>query len=306
MSSRLGSSLFPFFAILGSVTFLALGTSWAKLSLFPLLGAQGTTAVRVGLSAVVLMLWWRPWRRPLSRADLRAIALYGSALGGMNLAFYLSIQTLPFGLAVAIELVGPLGVAVYASRRWLDGLWVGCAVASLSLLLPWGHDVRTLDPGGVGYAMAAAALWATYIVFGKRAGHLPTGQSVPFGLAMAALVVVPVGVAHAGAAMVSWQVLGVGVCVAVLSSAIPISLEMLALQRLPKQAFGVMISMEPAVTALVALVLLGEHLTLPQWLAIALIMGASMGCAATSRPTAPVGTPPAAARDQASGGAAGA
>jgi len=260
----------------------------------------------VGLSALVLMLWWRPWRRPLSRADLKAIALYGSALGGMNLAFYLSIQTLPFGLAVAIELVGPLGVAVCASRRWLDGLWVACAVGSLALLLPWGHEVRTLDPGGVGFAMAAAALWATYIVFGKRAGHLPTGQSVPLGLAMASLVVVPVGVAHAGAAMLSWHVLGVGLGVAVLSSAIPISLEMLALQRLPKQAFGVMISMEPAVTALVALVLLGEQLTLPQWLAIALIMGASMGCAATSRPVAPRDTAIARTRDQASGGVAGA
>ncbi|CAN7552374.1 DMT family transporter [Pseudorhodoferax sp. LjRoot39] len=282
--SPVGTSLwFPFLAILGAVGFLGIGTSWAKMALFPLVGAQGTTALRVGLSAVVLLLLWRPWRRLPNRADLRVIACYGVALGVMNLAFYMALRTLPFGVAVAIEFSGPLAVALYGSRRPLDFVWVALAVAGLALLLPLGHGVGTLDPVGVGFALLAALCWATYIVFGKRVGHVPAGLSVSMGLAVAALVVLPVGVAHAGTALLSLPVLGVGLGVAILSSAVPISLEMLALQRLPRQAFGIMISMEPAVAALVALGLLGERLSAGQWAAIGLIMAASMGSAATAR-----------------------
>ena len=273
---------FPFLAVLGSDTSLGLGTSWAKQVLFPAVGAQGTTAVRVGLSAV-LMLLWRPWRWRLSRADAQAVALYGAALGAMNLMFYLSLQTLPFGLAVAIEFAGPLAVAIWSSRRAVDFVWVALAIVGLALLLPLGLSGSTLDPLGVLYAVGAAVFWALYIVFGKRAGHLHAGQSVSLGLLVAALVVVPVGVAHAGAALLSPSVLLVGVAVAAISSALPISLEMMALKRLPKEAFGIMISMEPAVAALLALVLLGERLDTVQWLAIGCIVAASMGSAATAR-----------------------
>ena len=269
--------------MLGAVSFLGIGTSWAKQSLFPLLGAQGTTALRVGFSALVLLALWRPWRRLPGRADLRVVAAYGLALGVMNLAFYMSLRTLPFGVAVAIEFSGPLAVAIFASRRAVDFVWVLLAVAGLALLLPLGQQASALDPVGVGYALLAALCWATYIVFGKRVGHLPAGISVSLGLTVAALVALPVGVAHAGAALLSPPLLAIGLGVAILSSAIPISLEMLALQRLPKQAFGIMISMEPAVAALWALVLLGERLSGTQWLAIGLIVAASMGCAASAR-----------------------
>jgi len=154
----------------------------------------------------------------------------------------------------------------------------------------------TLDPLGVLYAVGAAVFWALYIVFGKRAGHLHAGQSVSLGLLVAALVVVPVGAAHAGAALLSPSVLLVGVAVAAISSALPISLEMMALKRLPKEAFGIMISMEPAVAALVAMALLGEHLSAVQWLAIGCIMAASMGSAMTAaRPAAAERTAPQAA-----------
>lgn len=282
MSSARTSSLIPFLAILGSVTFLGLGTSWAKHSLFPTLDAQGTTALRLGLSAAVMVLLLRPWRALPSRADLRTIACYGVALGVMNLGFYMALRTLPFGVAVAIEFFGPLSVAILSSRRRIDFAWVLLAVGGLALLLPFGHDVRTLDPVGVMYALGAAACWTAYIVFGKRVGHLPAGQSVSLGLVVASLVVIPVGVAHAGAALCSLAVLGVGLGVAILSSAIPISLEMLALQRLPRQAFGIMISMEPAVAALLALGLLDERLSPSQWAAIALIMAASVGSAMTA------------------------
>ena len=273
----------PFLAVLGSVTALGVGTSWAKQALFPVVGAQGTTAVRVGLSALLMLMLWRPWRWRLSRADAQAVALYGAALGAMNLMFYLSLQTLPFGLAVAIEFAGPLTVAIWSSRRAVDFVWVALAIAGLALLLPLGLSGSTLDPLGVLYAVGAAVFWALYIVFGKRAGHLHAGQSVSLGLLVAALVVVPVGVAHAGAALLSPSVLLVGVAVAAISSALPISLEMMALKRLPKEAFGIMISMEPAVAALLALALLGERLDTVQWLAIGCIVAASMGSAATAR-----------------------
>ena len=273
----------PFLAVLGSVTALGVGTSWAKQALFPVVGAQGTTAVRVGLSALLMLMLWRPWRWRLTRADAQAVALYGAALGAMNLMFYLSLQTLPFGLAVAIEFAGPLAVAIWSSRRAVDFIWVALAIVGLALLLPVGLSGSALDPLGVLYAVGAAVFWALYIVFGKRAGHLHAGQSVSLGLLVAALVVVPVGVAHAGAALLSPSVLLVGVAVAAISSALPISLEMMALKRLPKEAFGIMISMEPAVAALLALALLGERLDTVQWLAIGCIVAASMGSAATAR-----------------------
>ena len=273
----------PFLAVLGSVTALGVGTSWAKQALFPVVGAQGTTAVRVGLSALLMLRLWRPWRWRRSRADAHAVVLYGAALGAMNLMFYLSLQTLPFGLAVAIEFAGPLAVAIWSSRRAVDFVWVALAIVGLALLLPLGLSGSTLDPLGVLYAVGAAVFWALYIVFGKRAGHLHAGQSVSLGLLVAALVVVPVGVAHAGAALLSPSVLLVGVAVAAISSALPISLEMMALKRLPKEAFGIMISMEPAVAALLALALLGERLDTVQWLAIGCIVAASMGSAATAR-----------------------
>lgn len=289
MSARRYTSFLPLLAILGSVTFLGLGTSWAKHALFPVVGAQGTTAVRVGLSAAVLCLLWRPWRRPLSRADLIKVVSYGIALGAMNLSFYLSLRSIPFGVAVAIEFAGPLTVALLSSRRSIDFIWVICAVTGLGLLLPLGHTVSSLDPTGVMCALAAALFWGLYILLGKRVGHLHAGHSVSLGMLVAAIVVVPVGITHAGSALLSPAVLLAGLGVAVLSSAIPISLEMLALQRLSPQAFGIMISMEPAVAACVAAVFLAEHLSGPQWLAIALIMAASIGSAvsAPEEPPAP-------------------
>ena len=283
MSASPFQRFIPFLAVLGSVTALGVGTSWAKQALFPVVGAQGTTAVRVGLSALLMLMLWRPWRWRLSRADAQAVVLYGAALGAMNLMFYLSLQTLPFGLAVAIEFAGPLAVAIWSSRRAVDFVWVALAIVGLALLLPVGLSGSALDPLGVLYAVGAAVFWALYIVFGKRAGHLHAGQSVSLGLLVAALVVVPVGVAHAGAALLSPSVLLVGVAVAAISSALPISLEMMALKRLPKEAFGIMISMEPAVAALLALVLLGERLDTVQWLAIGCIVAASMGSALTAR-----------------------
>ncbi len=273
--------MLPALAVLGSVTALAIGTSYAK-HLFPLVGAQGTSALRVGFSALLLLLFWRPWRWKTSRVDAMTILRYGLTLGLMNLLFYMAIRTIPFGIAVAIEFTGPLTVAMLSSRRPIDFVWVGCALLGLLLLLPLGGG-PALDPAGVLYAMGAAACWGLYIVFGKRAGHLHAGHTVSLGLLAASLVVVPVGVAHAGMALLEPKILLAGLLVALVSSAIPMSLEMMALKRLPKETFGILISMEPAVAALWAMLLLHEQLAGVQWLAIGCTVVASVGSTMTAR-----------------------
>ncbi len=281
MTNSRWAPLVPLLAVLGSVSALGLGTSFAK-QLFPLIGAQGTTALRVGFSALLMLLLFRPWRRTLQRQDALFIARYGIALGCMNLLFYMAIRTIPFGLAVAIEFAGPLAVAMWASRRPVDYLWLALAVTGLGLILPWRAAPGALDPVGVGYALAAALSWALYILFGKRVGHLPTGQSVSLGLGVAALVVFPFGLAHAGTSLFTPSILLFALGVALVSSAIPISLEMVALKRLPQGVFGIMISLEPAVAALLGLLLLDEHLSAQQWLAIACTIAAAVGSTLTA------------------------
>ncbi|MDG5975000.1 hypothetical protein H010_07041 [Hydrogenophaga taeniospiralis CCUG 15921] len=283
-ASRWAQAL-PLLAVFGSVVALGIGTSFAK-QLFPQVGSLGTTALRVGFSALLLLLIWRPWRWPLSKADAKSLLRYGVALGCMNLMFYQSLQSIPFGVAVAIEFSGPLAVAFFTSRQRIDTLWIALAAAGLGLLLPLGHDVSSLDPVGVGFALGAAVCWATYILFGKKVGHLHAGHSVALGLTMAAITVVPFGIWHAGSALLQPGILLVGLGVAAVSSAIPISLEMVALKRLTPAAFGVMTSMEPAVAALLGLLMLGEQLTGLQWLAVMLVMGAAAGSAATAKPDA--------------------
>ncbi len=281
-AARRLANLLPLLAVLGSVTALGIGTSFAK-QLFPLVGAFGTTALRVGFSALLLLAIWRPWRWPLSRTDAKSVLRYGVALGFMNLLFYMSLRTIPFGLAVAIEFAGPLSVAMFSSRRVIDFVWLLLAVCSLALLLPINPGAAPLDPAGVGYALAAAVCWGAYIVFGKRVGHLHAGQSVALGLSVAAIAVVPFGIWQAGSALLDPQLLLYGVGVAAVSSAVPISLEMVALKRLPKESFGIMASMEPAVAALLGMLVLDEQLTGTQWLAIALTMLAAAGSSFTAQ-----------------------
>ena len=290
MTSHRWAQALPLLAVLGSVIALGIGTSFAK-QLFPQVGSLGTSALRVGFSALLLLLIWRPWRWPLSRGDGVSLLRYGAALGCMNLMFYQSLQSIPFGVAVAIEFSGPLAVAMFSSRKPVDFVWLALAVLGLGLLLPLGHDVTRLDPTGVGFALGAAVCWAAYIVFGKRVGHLHAGHSVALGLSVAALTVVPFGVWHAGTSLLDPAILLFGLGVAAVSSAIPISLEMVALKRLPQEAFGIMTSLEPAVAALLGLLMLGEHLTGLQWLAIVLVMLAAAGSSVTASRAPPKSTP---------------
>ncbi|WP_353234595.1 DMT family transporter [Diaphorobacter ruginosibacter] len=296
MHTSLAQRLLPSLAVLGSVTSLCIGTSFAK-HLFPVVGAQGTTALRVGFSALLLLAIWRPWRFGPTRANLMQVAVFGAVLGLMNLLFYMAIKRLPFGVTVAIEFIGPLSVAVWTSRRALDLVWLALAATGLFLLLILpllGSSIGALDPVGLAYAIAAAVCWGGYIVLGKRTGHLHGGMVVSLALLSASVVVVPFGVAEAGAKLLTPSLLLYGLAVAAVSSAIPYSLEMFALKQLSHGAFSTMLATEPAVAALAGLLLLGEHLSAIQWAAIGIIMIASMGSALTTRPQAPAPANPAA------------
>ena len=267
-------------ALMGSLLSLAFGTSFAK-SLFPALGAEGTTAYRIVFATLILMAVFRPWRRKWVWADALPLGLYGVTLGVMNLLFYSAIKTIPFGVAIAIEFTGPLAVAVWTSKKASDWLWVALAIAGLALLLPLpGGDAATaLDPMGVFFAFTAGICWALYIVFGQRVALRYGSMATPMGMLAAAIVVAPIGVFHAGTAMLDPQWLVAGLAVALLSSAIPYALEMFSLNHLPKNTFSILLSLEPAVGALAGWLVLAEHLTLSQGLAIALVMAASMGTA---------------------------
>jgi inner membrane transporter RhtA len=282
MSTR-ASLLVPIAAMLGSIVSLCVGSSYAK-TLFPVLGPEGATALRLLVASALLLTLRRPWRRGLTRRDALTIAAYGAVLGTMNLLFYLAIARIPMGLAIAIEFTGPLVLAMAASRRARDFVWVAFATLGLGLLLPIVPGSGGLDPVGVAFAFGAAVCWALYIVTGQRAGRVDAGQATAYGMAVAALVVLPIGAPGASAA---WHQPGLwlaGLAVGVLSSALPYSLEMIALKRLPKQTFGILLSMEPAVGALVAIPMLGERLSAVQWLAIGCIVVASTGTALGARP----------------------
>lgn len=272
----------PGLAILASMVSVNAGAAWAK-HLFPLVGAQGVTAVRVGLAAAIMLAIVRPWRRLPARRDALNLLVYGLMLGCMNLLIYAAFARIPIGVAVAIEVVGPLAVVVLSSRRARDLGWVLLAALGLWLLAPVHAGVPPLDPLGVAYALGAAFCWAMYIVFGKRVSGLNGGHAVAWGMLAAALFTVPVGVAHAGAALLDSSVLLGGLAVAVLSSALPYTLEMAALAKLPHRVFGILVSAGPAFAALAGFVVLGEMLTFMQWLAIALVIVACGGAAATAK-----------------------
>lgn len=258
------------------------GASIAK-QLFPQIGPDGTTALRLGFSALVLWLVFRPWRALPKGRDWQAIVVYGLCLGGMNILFYLAIARIPLGIGVALEFTGPLAVALFSSRRKRDLIWVACAIAGILLLLPDMRGADALDPVGVMLALAAGACWAGYILFGKKTNTQSSGGiTVALGMTVAAVVLVPTGFITQGMAILSWEVLPLGFLVGILSSAIPYSLEMVALRNMTSQNFSVFMSMEPAIAALAGFLILAELLTLWQWLAILLVIVASLGSSLTS------------------------
>jgi len=259
-----------------AMTSFQAGASIAK-QLIPAIGAPGTTALRLGLSALIVCVLQRPWRSLPSRSSLGVILIYGVALGTMNFVFYMALRTIPLGIAVALEFTGPLAVALAGSRRRTDFLWIALAVVGLLILLPIARTERSLDPVGVAFALAAGVCWALYIIFGQKAGRAHGASASTWGMLIAATFTVPLGVALTGRSLLSPAVLPMGLAVAVLSSAFPYTLEMIALRQLTTKTFGTLMSLEPAVAALAGLMFLNERLTLTQWLAIGAVMIASMG-----------------------------
>lgn len=263
------------------------GASIAK-SLFPVLGAIGTTALRVSLAALMLAAFFRPWRGGFNRLQISSVLRYGLALGSMNLMFYLALARIPLGVAVTLEFSGPLLLSAITSRRLLDGLWILLAFGGMLLLMPLGEFSAALDPIGVAFALGAGLSWALYIVFGQQASQqMPGTRASSLGMLVAAGLALPVGFWEAGDKLLNpellIQILPLALLVAILSSALPYSLEMIALKRLPAKTFGILMSVEPALAALSGLIFLHEKLTSLQWLAVLCVMSASIGSAMSAR-----------------------
>lgn len=281
--SRKAPVWLPIVVILIAMLSIQSGASLAK-SLFPLVGAPGVTALRIALGTLILVVIFKPWRLRFKKEQRLPLLFYGLSLGGMNYLFYLSIQTVPLGIAVALEFTGPLAVALFSSRRPVDFVWVVLAVLGLWFLLPLGQNISHVDLTGAALALGAGACWAVYILTGQRAGEEHGPATVALGSLIAAIIFVPIGMAQATESIWQWSILPVGLAVAILSTALPYSLEMIALTRLPTRIFGTLMSMEPALAAMSGMVFLGESLTLTQTLALCSIIAASMGSTLTMRP----------------------
>ena len=271
--------------VLAAASSVQLGAAIAA-TLFDDLGPAGTSVLRVGLGALILLAIWRPRVRGLAREDLRLVFWLGLTLGVMNYSFYEAIDRIPLGVAVTIEFAGPLGVAVVLSRRRLDLLWVALAVGGILLLADPGGD--SVDPTGLALVLIAAAAWAAYILLAARAGSRFTGgRGLALAMIVASLVPLVPGIAEAGGELLVPEFLALGAAVALLSSVIPYSLEMEALRRIPRHVFGVLMSMEPALAALAGFVILDQALGARELLAIGLVIAASIGATRSSR-SAPV------------------
>lgn len=283
LGSRIGSVMLLMIAMASIQSGAALATT-----LFPRLGPGGTTTIRLILAAFILALVLRPWRtghRPLTARSWRAIIFYGLALGLMNFFFYQAVARLPLGIVVSLEFTGPLAVTLLASRRGLDIGWIALAVAGLATLLwPRQAAAQDLNWTGIVFALGAATCWGGYILFGQKAGSHHGTRSVALGTVVAALAIAPLGVHEAGSTLLSPTILVLGLAVAILSTALPYTLEMMALPKLPTPTFGTLMSLEPAFGALSGLVFLGQQLSWLQWAAIAAIVAASIGTTLTPPP----------------------
>jgi inner membrane transporter RhtA len=271
----------PTVLVLGAVASVQFGAAVAK-SLFDEIGPGGTVFLRVLFAAIILAAAWRPGVAARSRADLLLVVAFGFTLVAMNFTFYEALERIPLGIAVTFEFVGPLGVAIVGSRRALDLVWVVLAAAGIVLLSDFGS--ADLDTLGVGLALLAGGFWAAYILLAARVGQTyEGGQGLALAMSAGALMLAPVGVADAGTNLLGPGVLLAGFAVAIMSSAIPYTLEMEALRRMPAGVFGVLMSLEPAMAALAGFIVLDEGLAARELVAIVLVVAASAGAARNSR-----------------------
>lgn len=283
MSGRhYGPAVPPVVLVLGAIASVQFGAAIAK-TLFDDVGPGGTVLLRMAFAAAVLVAIWRPNVRAIRRRDLWLVAAFGISLAAMNGFFYAALDRIPQGVAVTFEMVGPLGVAVFGSRNARDVLWAIIALAGILLLSDFGR-LGGLDAVGVALALLAGCFWGVYILLSARVGRaFSGGQGLALALIAGTIPLIPVGVADAGAALLDVRVLAIGLAVALLSTAIPYSLELESLRRLPAGVFGVMMSLEPAMAALAGYAVGGESLGARELVAIGLVVAASAG-AATSAP----------------------
>src|ERR671932_141149 len=277
-SGRVSGAVPPTGLVLLSIGSVQLGAAIAK-GLFGELGPSGTVFLRIGFAALVLLILWRPSLGGYPHGDYLVSTLFGLALVAMNFTLYQALDRIPLGVAVTLEFVGPLGVAVAGSRRVLDLLWVVLAAAGIVLLAPLGVLGETdLDPVGVALALLAGCFWASYILLSARTGSLfPGGTGLVIALCVGTVALVPVGIVGGGTALLDPKLLLTGFAVAMLSSAVPYSLELEALRKLPARVFGVLMSLEPAVAALVGFIVLGERLGVRALVAVLMVTGAAAG-----------------------------
>ncbi|MRA04762.1 EamA family transporter [Acinetobacter lwoffii] len=248
---------------------------------FPILTVS---AMRLLLGAVILALIFKIWQIHFRQIKWPAIISYSLALAGMNLLFYLSINRLALGIAVSFEFIGPLSVALFYARQKFDFVWVGLAILGLVLLFPFDQAAQPLDPIGIAFALGAGACWALYIVAGQRPSGVSGNHTVCLGMFVGMLVLMPIAL-FAGMPAHTFEPMSLlyFVALAVLASALPFTLEMIALRNLTALSFGTLMSLEPAIAALSGLLFLGETLLWTQWLALATIISASVGCTVTSQ-----------------------
>lgn len=271
----------PFFAAFAGMVSVQTGAAFAK-TLFPVVGSEGVAALRIGISALVLFVIFRPWTLFRTTISWSSMCLYGVILALMNLLIYRAFAYIPVSIAISIEVMGPLVAALVTSRQTSDLLWIGLSAIGMFLLAA-GDVAGNLDIRGVGYSLAAAFFWGLYVVVGKRVSQ-GGGKSVAAGMLVAAIIAVPLGTAQAGTALLSPVILLTGLSVAVLSSMLPFLLDMYAMRWLPPRVFGVLLSGSPAVSAVAGWFVLHEKLTLLQCGGILSVMAACAGCALFSRP----------------------
>ncbi|MFS8199412.1 EamA family transporter [Streptomyces sp. CWNU-52B] len=248
--------------------------------LMPRVGALGVVTLRLAVAALVLMVICRPSVRGHSRADWGTVVVFGVTMAAMNGLFYQSLARIPLGPAVTLEVLGPLILSVVASRRVANLLWAGLALVGVFLL--GGGGFSSLDPVGVAYALSAGSMWAAYIVFSARTGRrFPQADGLALAMVVAAVVFLPLGLVESGGRLLNPTTIALGSAVAILSSVLPYTLELLALRRLPASTFAVLMSLEPAIASLAGFLILSQTLSVTEALAIALVIVASMGAVRT-------------------------
>ncbi|GHK02741.1 membrane protein [Streptomyces sp. Y2F8-2] len=276
---RLRGSLGPVGLVLAGGVSVQFGGALA-VSLMPRAGALGVVTLRLVVAAIVLLLVCRPRLRGHSRADWGTVVVFGITMAAMNGLFYQAVARIPLGPAVTLEVLGPLALSVLASRRAVNVVWAALALAGVFLL--GGGGFGDLDPAGVAFALSAGAMWAAYIVFSARTGRrFPQADGLALAMAVAAVLFVPLGIAESGTRLLAPVTIGLGAAVAMLSSVLPYTLELLALRRLPASTFAILMSLEPALAATAGFLILGQSLTATQAVAITLVIAASMGAVRT-------------------------